>query len=265
MKTLLTVDWDFFCEEKPEWDIGHQESLLFLKMLWGTRIGLMDQMKTDGNEVDFWQNFKGVKFLFPTWVSESHAYAYSCLAGVSRVVLFDAHHDCWEGDNLHSDKTAKGVFCHNWLRTWLLKGKNRKATWVKPKWQDACELPKDMKKRVDVVVYSKGMDLGLKGSIIPHICRSGCWVPPWLDRAFLGFVEGFRGTMEMVVPMQDGEWNPLKERWTAENFVQYSKQEKMIQAMRDNVTRAGLAKNVKIVTVKSSEFLNCKVEQAVAT
>ena len=53
VKTLLTIDFDMFVPEKPEWDIGHNESRIYLKMLWGTRVYLMDLMKTDGNEVVF--------------------------------------------------------------------------------------------------------------------------------------------------------------------------------------------------------------------
>lgn len=267
MKTLLTVDFDFFVPEKPEWDMGHQESLIFLKMLWTSRIGLMDKMKTDGNESGFWQQFAGVKFTGPTWVSDSHAYAHSLLKGVNRVVLFDAHHDCWEGDSLGVDKSERRIMCHNWLREWLMGGKNRKVTWVKPDWQKACTLPKDMKGRVKVVTYSKGMDLGLEGSVGLHICRSGCWVPPWLDKAFLAFVEALRRSIP--IPMQDGEWNALKERWTAEDLNQALEYEKDIQRqmkeMQDRKSSAFLRNTlpVTIGSVKSSDFLNCKVEQGV--
>lgn len=254
MKTLLTVDFDFFVPEKPEWDFGHQESLIFLNMIWSTRSGLMNVMKTDGNEVGFW---KDINFTPSnrTWISDSHAYAYSLLNGVNRVVLFDAHHDCWYADSLGVDKTDHSVYCHNWLREWLRGGKNRRVTWVKPQWQDACELPKDMKKKVDVVIYSKGLDLGLGGSIIHHICRSGCWVPPWLDKAFLGFVEGLRGSLDMTIPMQEGVWNPLKERWTEQDVANYLKLEAEIQVKM---------KEMRIGTINSSDFLNCKVEQKVA-
>lgn len=235
--------------------MGHQESLIFLKMLWASRVGLYDKMNTDGNEIGFWNQFKGVKFTSPAWVSDSHAYAYSLLRGVNRVVIVDAHHDCWESDSLGVDKREKQVYCHNWLRAWLNGGKTRKALWIKPEWQDACELPKDMEKKVEVVVYSKGVDLGLEGSVTPHICRSGCWVPPWLDNAFRGFVAGFAGLQKGVVPMQDGDWNPLMNRWTEEDLKQALEAEKQMREMQARFMKTG--------TVRSSEFLNCKVEQVV--
>jgi hypothetical protein len=256
MKTLLTVDFDFFVPEKPEWDFGHQESLLFLKMLWTSRMGMLDKMRTDGNEHGFWQQFAGVKFTGPTWVSDSHSYAYSLLKGVSRVVLFDAHHDCWEGDSLGVDKSERRIMCHNWLREWLMGGKNRKVTWVKPAWQDACTLPKDMKGKVKVITYSKGMELGLEGSVAAHICRSGCWVPPWLDKAFLAFVDGFVTTLSrgIPIPMQDGEWNALKERWTEKDLQAAIEYEKTVRKQMKEMT---------IGTINAGSFLNCKVEQGV--
>jgi hypothetical protein len=210
VKTLITIDFDFYVPERPEWDLGHSESLLFLKMLWASRAGLIDEMKTDGNEKTFWKWLGGqvnLKKNVPFYVSDSHCFAYALLDDVDRVITFDAHHDCWAD-------SAKGVYCHNWLRVWLEGGKGRKAMWVKPGWLGAeCTLPEDMAKKVKVETYTEGLDLGLEGSTIVHICRSGCWVPPWLDKAFLGFLRASgRGLGDMTV-QQDGEWNPMAERW----------------------------------------------------
>ena len=267
MKTLLTVDFDMFVPEDPALDMGHKESLIYLKMLWETRIGLIDKMKTDGNEVGFWDQFKGVNFVQPVWVSDSHAYAYSLLEGVSRVVLFDAHHDCWPSDK--GGVSNGQVYCHNWLKVWLKGGKNRKAVWVKPEWQDACDLPKDMKNKVEVVTYTKGLDLGFKGAVTPHICRSGCWVPPWLDNAFQGFVAGFMPIQKRcVVPMQYDEWNPMVSRWTEEDLKRALEVEKQTRGMKDRRSLAFLRNtlpvdegSMKVGSIKSSEFMNCKVEQ----
>lgn len=251
MKTLVSIDFDMFVPEKPEWDFGHRESLMYLKMLWATRVGLINEMKTTGSEIEFWEQFKDVKFRMPTWVSDSHSYAYTLLAGVSRVVLFDAHHDCWEGDSLGVDKEDQGVYCHNWLRVWLEGGKGRKAVWVKPGWQDACTLPKDMKKRVEVVTYSKGMDLGLQGSVGLHVCRSGCWVPPWLDKAFLAFVGASARGLEGIRVLQNGEWNPMTERWSKKDLDNALVAEAQIQAKM---------KEMRVLTMKSSDFVHGREE-----
>lgn len=246
MKTLLTVDFDFFVPERPEWDFGHQESLLYLNVLWGSRFGYIDDMKTDGNEVGFWQAMD-IEPTQPVWVSDSHIYAYNLTQGVNRVVLFDAHHDCWHGDSLGVDKTDRSIYCHNWLREWLRKGKKRTALWVRPEWQEACVLPEDMKGRVDVEVWRKGLDLGLGGPVVTHICRSGCWVPPWLDKSFTGFVGDL--TSRPCV-MQEGDWNPMKERWTEDDFASFRENDRKFQEMR-----------VKCILMNSRNFLNCKVEQ----
>lgn len=263
MKTLITIDWDYFVPEKVEWDLGHRENLLFLRMMWGTRGSLLDQMKTSGAEVGFWDwlrkraNLNKAGCLF---VSDSHAYVYPVLKGVSRVVLFDAHHDCWESEPGGTSKN--GVYCHDWLRVWLKGSKKRRATWVKPDWQDACTLPDDMKDRVDVVGLSEGLDLGLEGSLRLHVCRSGCWTPPWLDGAFLGFLNGFRGDLDGTTRLQEGEWDPLVERWTSEDLKGVLENQAKIQEMAGHM-KGRWRDNISIGSIPSSDFLNAKVEQKV--
>ena len=253
MKTLLTVDWDFFCEEKPEWDFGHQESLIFLKMLWTTRIGIKAEMRTTGAESGFWEQLRKVGDLkAPLWASDSHAYAYQLLKGVRRVVLFDAHHDCWMADSLGVDKKARGVYCHNWLRVWLNGSKKRSATWVRPGWQKHCELPDDMKGRVEVLDRWDGSDLRLDGPVGVHVCRSGCWVPPWLDGAFLAFLGAFGRGMEGVCRMQDGEWDPLVQRWTPEDLKQAEAMEADVQKM---------VRGMAVGSIPSGNFVDARVEQ----
>ena len=256
VKTLVTVDWDFFVNERPEWDMGHRENLLFLKMLWSTRGGLVDKMVTSGDEDGFWSRLreelavsgKG-RLLEPLWVSDSHCYAYSLLEGVSRVVLFDAHHDCWTGENGQ-------VMCDNWLRTWLKGSSRRKATWVRPPWLNAkvCRLPEDMEGRVEAVTYGKGMELALEGLVAVHACRSGCWTPPWLDKAFLGFLEGFGNGLEGCCRLQEGEWDPMAERWTEKDLAEALDGEAKVRSMVAGM-RTG--------SVPSGNFLNARVEVAV--
>jgi hypothetical protein len=247
IKTLVSIDFDFFVPELPEWDFGHRESLMFLKMLWASRVSLINKMKTDGNEVGFWEQFKNVKFDYFKWVSDSHSHAYNLLNGVSRVVMFDAHHDCWEADSLGIDKKDKNVYCDNWLRAWLEGGKGRNALWVKPGWQDACDLPKDMAKRVKVVTYSKGLDLVLEGSVELHICRSGCWVPPWLDKAFLAFLKASKKGLKDVRVLQDGEWNPIAERWSEKELEKIKAGEAQMQAKLHQM---------RVMTMKSGDFVH---------
>jgi len=113
--------------------------------------------------------------------------------------------------------------------------------------------------KVDIVTYkgqdvaSKGLNLGLEGSVVPHICRSGCWVPPWLDKAFTGFVEGLG--RYPAIPLQHGDWNPMTERWNEEYLREALENERLLQ---EQISK------MRVGTVKASEFLNCKVEQVVS-
>lgn len=255
MRTLLTVDFDFFVPEDPMWDIGHRESKLFLTILWGTRGNLIDKMKTTGEEHGFWERI-GVKRngIRPIWVSESHCYAHTLTAGVDRIVTFDAHHDCWKGQ--------KGeVSCENWLRVWLKGSKRRRATWVRPTWLEkgVCEVPDDLKDRVDVVEGLEGLKLGLEGPVDVHICRSGCWVPPWLDGAFLAFVGALGGGLEGVEDMQGDGWEALKQRWTDEDLKTALEGDRLMQeAMGRFGRRTG--KGYTMMEVPSGDFLKGMVE-----
>lgn len=260
MKTLITIDFDFFVPEDPMWDIGHRESLLYLKMLWGTRMSLLDKMKTNGKEHTFWYWLASRVDLktAPFFVSDSHCFAYNLLSGVNRVISFDAHHDCWKNNSKKGE-----VFCDNWLRAWLEGGKRRKATWVRPDWLDKelLLLDKNMKSRVEVRDFGSIASLGLKGPVIVHICRSGCWVPPWLDKAFLGFLMASGRSLERMSVMQEGEWNPMAERWSEDDFKQVLAAEENVKRMREEMEYLGskLAE-VKTGVMKSTDFVNGMVE-----
>jgi hypothetical protein len=240
LKTLVTVDWDFFVPENPNWDMGHEENLLFLNFMWKTRAGLFDMIKTTGLEKGFWER-TGLKAKAGdyTYVSDSHLFAYGLLKGIDNVVLVDAHHDCWK-------EGGKNVYCHNWLRLWLEKNKKNRATWVCPEWAAGnFTLPADMDR---VTVVHEMPDVSKMNVRDVHICRSGCWTAPWLDKQFIEFVED-RGGWE--VPLQVDAWNPLKERWSQKDF----------QEMRDQQQKVDEAlKGMKTGSIGSSFFIDGFVE-----
>jgi hypothetical protein len=242
MKTLLSVDWDYFVPERPEYDLSHSESPIFLDMVWRSRSGLLDHIKTTGTEEGFWDRLGGsMDGVGPTYVSDSHMYAYRLLlSGVDHVILVDAHHDCWkEGRKDH-------VYCHNWLRVWLAGGKHRRVTWIQPEWSKGIfEVPKDLRKLV-------ATESEIKGKIdMVHVCRSGCWTPPWLDKQFIQFVDSRKS---LKINMQ-GElpWNPMAERWT----------EADLKELRDRDDRIQDAiRGIKTGVMSSSSFLGARVELA---
>ena len=205
---FVTVDWDFFVPEKAMWDMAHKESEMFLTLLWAHRGGLIKEAVTSGEEKDFWKSLG--KLPKNAFVSDSHAYAYAVTGEADRVVLFDAHHDCWqkEKDGL--------VYCDNWLRVWLEGDESREALWVYPKhvienWGEQ-EVPEDLRDRVETLEWNGSVDLDKVKAV--HICRSGCWTPPWLDADFIKFI----GHFSRVRSMQDGVWDATKPRWTDEVF-----------------------------------------------
>ena len=147
--------------------------------------------------------------------------------------------------------------CDNWLRAWLKGSKRRKATWVRPGWlgNGICDLPEDMAGRVDVVDWREGLDLGLGGAVGAHVCRSGCWTPPWLDGAFLGFLEGFGGGPGAACPMQDGEWNPLRKRWD---------ENELAEAVANAAQMRAVTGRMAAGSVPSGSFADAKVEVAIS-
>lgn len=219
-RTLVSIDWDFFVPEKPEWDLGHQESEMFLRMLWMMRGHLIDQMKTSGEEKDFFRRLDLPSLGVTT--SDSHAYAFQQLVdgGYDQLILFDTHHDCW------GSSKDDNIMCHNWVRIWLSLSPKHKVIWVYPN-PDVLEgypLPKDLANQVKLVAYGS---LKLQTDTVAglHICRSGCWTPPWLDKNFIEFVQSYNP--RRIVTLQDGVWNPMKERWTEQAMKEALHFEKM--------------------------------------
>jgi hypothetical protein len=228
----LTIDWDFFVPEKAIWDISHRESELYLNFLWTHRAGLIEHSKTSGEEKSFWRQL-GVDMPDKVCVSDSHAYAYAVPGDADRVVLFDAHHDCWA-------RNGDGVACDNWLRIWLEQDEAREALWVYPKhmidnWGKQ-SIPKDLRSRVEVMEWKGKIELDEVDSV--HVCRSGCWTPPWLDEDFIAFV--MRGFQSNIFVMQDGIWDPMEMRWTADEKAEAIENHKKLIEMCQKVSPASV-------------------------
>jgi hypothetical protein len=232
--TVLSIDWDFFIPEDPVWDIGHNESLMYLKMLWMHRIYLKDKIKTNGLLKNFWKKplFKGKNPLL--FVSDSHAFVQTVIStmGAKRVVLLDAHHDCWPKTD------GKNIYCHDWGTHFRDQGGD--LTWVYPedrfhKDMSVWNKPKNLK----AIPSSKMTEVD--NVIAIHICRSGCWTPPWLDKKFRSFVRhAEKVTTHKAFSLQHGEWDPMKERFTKNDW----KQAEMLQKQMEQF-RAGYPKEVK--------------------
>jgi len=222
--TLLTIDWDYFIPEKLEWDMQHNESLLYLIHLWMGRGGFFkDLIKTNGEEIGWWDRLHHRGYDIsedPIYVSDSHLFAAN-LGIYDQIITVDAHHDMWPaGTNyletlLGSEQPEGTVACHNWLRAYLSNVPTTTAYLVQAEWgkkifgrikPDAPDYT-DLWERVE-----EGWPEEADITCI-HICRSGCWTPPWLDDQFLEFVHY---PALPTVSLQEGEWDAMTSRWNDE-------------------------------------------------
>lgn len=204
MKNLLVVDWDYFFKvpqhPDPDWslyDWGHKETPFFIGPVWVIRAATFMGAKgavptTTGEERDFWSKFK----FSPTariYVSDSNSYSASQVLrqDTSRVVLFDAHHDSGYGGGRVNYR--KGIVtCDNWMMHYS----KAHRTVVFPDW-----LNRDMWGTPEQSIYmatTKDYDFTRHTFDAVHVCRSGAWVPPWLDQDFITFVNGFRTSQNIL-------------------------------------------------------------------
>ena len=219
MKVLLTIDWDYFVPEDPIWDLGHQESEIFLNGLWKMRAHLMSEMVATDGRLGFWKRLRrAVNFnVRKIAVSDSHLAVFDLLPRPGRVIMFDAHPDCWPG--------SKGsVDCASWARHWLLSDKRNRLIWIQPKWS-RWGFPTDSRLHRGVLsrqarVLTGGEFLrSFQGWRIDrlHVCRSGCWTPPWLDAKWQAFVRASGLPRRMVA---EPPWDGWRRRWTRSDFAE---------------------------------------------
>ena len=236
MSLLISIDWDFFVPEDFMRDMGHRESELFLDFLWSTRMHLVGEMVTSGTEATFW-DWLGRYFdtgRADMYLSDSHAYATIPAQHADTLILFDAHHDCWDDKNVKPGE----YYCHTWARQWLEEDESRSMFWVFPTSEQAemvSDIPSHIRDRVTLVNHDSGQFGAFDGvgggeADQLHICRSGCWTAPWLDRAFINFVEASGRDIGDAEVLQEGKWDPTQERWTAEQFNEYKRAGEVMRA-----------------------------------
>jgi len=239
----ISIDWDFFIPEDPMWDLGHCETLLHLKLLWQHRGNLIDLMKTTGAEKEFWKALQTwAKYKGQLTVSESHAFVLDDhdVMMSDLIVLFDQHHDCWPLEN------KREVGCHNWARAWLEADDNRQLIWVMPDWLDAeiPDPPKDLP-NFKAVHHNQFLPGVLEAEVTSiHVCRSGCWTPPWLDEQFKQFLVD--SGLE-TLPLQEGDWDPFEPRWSEKDLQAARDFQKQFDEMRNGLNEdyARLQRSVK--------------------
>ncbi|MDS1029245.1 arginase [Bacillota bacterium LX-D] len=220
-KCLLSIDWDYFINTKNENGGSYLENNKNRINLWYKRYF---QLKASGKDIKktfqlsleadtFWKKIKkhfqfvkGIK----AYVSDSHALSFDIAKnnGCSTVYLFDAHSDLGYGglSNLNFE-----VNCANWLGK-LLKSKLIEQANIiySPYTAEKPEYFKAINSFYNVRYLSlNDLDGDIKVTAI-HICRSGAWTPPWLDKRFFQFVD------ELGVPYETIDCPPRK--WDTKNM-----------------------------------------------
>lgn len=230
MRTLLSVDWDFFFPrafemKKPArealghspwlYDWGHRETMFFLGPIWGARAqsfytqGVDPLPTTTGDEVGFWEQFN-INPDAKLYVAESHASIWELLEeGYGAVYNYDAHHDAGYGTK-PDDLWEYGEYdCGTWAVAFHLLGakiEQRYPSWADTKREKCNWVP------VHAATARKSNRPVLVDDIF--LCRSGCWVPPWVDQDFINFAQAAPVTIREVFnaasvdPMQAREFNP---------------------------------------------------------
>jgi hypothetical protein len=247
--TILSLDWDFFCPSDPMWDLGHREAEFFVSAIWRARGGLISQMNTSGAEDEFWTWIQNYWKLDTNrlHVSESHLDVHTLMESHSRLILVDAHHDCWSPTKV---KTGWNIDCATWATSWLRRSPFHRMLWIRPDWQTGgsitSKIAKDIRKQITIVAMSK---VGKLSSVKKwlgrriddaHICRSGCWSPPWLDEKFLSLVKSYPNLSKIINMERSGRsevWNPMKIRWKEEDrkavLKGYEDMRRMVDLLQD--------------------------------
>jgi len=199
MGVLLSVDWDFFfpvpsSEEDKEflYDWGHNEDNKKIDgTLWTIRAATFirngkELPGTSGKETSFWGRFR-IGSKAKLFLADSHASIvsdYITRHYFNSVISFDAHHDASYERPINNLKFT----CEDWVHYFLQR--KIKVKVVYPQWkkdhafEEEPEAPLELERVVD-----DGDPLPYNISSI-FICRSGTWVPSWLDNQFNKLISG---------------------------------------------------------------------------
>jgi len=217
-KCLLSVDWDYFIKMKKDYWSSCIENDRNLVDLWYKRY-ILEKLK--GRDIQklfelsrehgiFWNKINE-HFQFThdikAYVSDSHALSYKIAKenNCKIVYLFDSHADLGYGglSSLNFE-----VNCSNWLGK-LLKDKiiNEANIIYSTYTLEKPEFFRPMNNILNIR-YCNFNDLNknIKVSVI-HICRSGAWTPPWLDKMFAKFIDEM-GIPYEIVDCPERKWDP---------------------------------------------------------
>jgi hypothetical protein len=198
MSRVLSVDWDFFfpvpnADEKlwGLYDWSHGESPFFRDLSWPSRaVGFtlngLPLPGPSGDEKTFWSRFNlsevaGNELHY----ADSHAEIVNVLQRGDSVVNYDAHHDGGYGKQLQD----YSVSCEDWAH-YHVEYQRGAVKLVYPAWKKTMECfpEKEPDCQGIEVTYDQGAADPEPFEYV-FVCRSGSWVPSWLDDQFKQFLD----------------------------------------------------------------------------
>lgn len=214
---IVSVDFDFFVRELPEWDWGHSENYSegVQDTIWLARYAERDvKYHTDPRLfADFLPKSLPMALMSKGFVApkgmlitgcDSHLRILSIIkehlpADLKPDLLLnlDAHHD------LFSEVTGEPN-CGNWWTQLYDQWPETRHVHIVPKWQDTLDWYGKPVRPVEQMRWND-FKIDIKAQVevvLLFICRSGAWVPPHLDHAF----------NEMLHQFPEGERLSVSER-----------------------------------------------------
>lgn len=197
---LLSVDFDYFFDTTPrpgesshlyDWESSEFlkafELAIWLNRAAGFIINKHPLPGLTGLETSFWRRFRFTKGC-RVYVADSHSQIYDrrVRSRVRSVVSYDAHCDAGYGMTRDEFFDRGQVECDTWTFAYELQGIPTRV--LLPEW------------RRDSQEHTGPMSLGNPERLIDDgrddpepfgrvfICRSGAWLPSWLDGKFDNFV-----------------------------------------------------------------------------
>ena len=204
----LSIDFDFWLEVPAfeNLDMSHKEAPFFINELWAIRAASALSTGKDLREILKLANDEPEPVMMhrimaknkltvkrdQVAVGESHIHAFEWLRDCTDITSIDAHHDLGYG--------ISKLNCDNWLFELARLGRLKNITLIYPKWRlrNYIEWDVDAQLRADKlkefgvnIEVHYGLVENLPSSIKFNkmfVCRSGAWVPPWLDTQFIDLV-----------------------------------------------------------------------------
>lgn len=245
MSNLLVIDFDFFFPEPDPatdamglYDWGRRESVLAIEVLWQSRAAAflrrdMELPGLTGEQHGFWNrfNFTPDARLF---AAESNACAANTALtnlfgypdnGVApdEVWLYDAHHDAGYRPDIDIHALLdKGMYsCEDWMFLWHALGSKLNVRY--PSWKDyAFDVEPD-----PIIPVDRQFDATDNGPDVEFdavfLCRSGAWVPSWLDGEFFQFLadapfSSYIDLFEDTYPLKPRPLDMDAVRWEADEM-----------------------------------------------